>query len=99
VRSSSCSLVCPSFSAAARSRAAEEIVDADLDTLEFLVNKSLVRHGHDRFSMLETIREYAAERLAESSDGDAIRRRHGEFFLALAEELELGAYLGILVQP
>jgi len=49
--------------------------------------------------MLETIREYAAERLAESSDGDAIRRRHGEFFLALAEELELGAYLGILVQP
>jgi tetratricopeptide (TPR) repeat protein len=38
-----------------------------------------------RFTMLETIREYGLERLAECGEGAAIRRRHAEFFLALAE--------------
>ena len=36
--------------------------------------------------MLETIREYALERLEESGELDRIRRRHFDFFLALAEE-------------
>jgi non-specific serine/threonine protein kinase len=69
--------------------AAEEICDADLDTLQSLVDKSLVRvREGDRFWMLETIREYAAERLEEASGAEALRRRHAEHFLALAEETE-----------
>ena len=51
--------------------AAEEVADAELDTLESLVDKSLVRHADDRFWMLETIREFAAERL----DAAGRRRR------------------------
>jgi predicted ATPase/class 3 adenylate cyclase len=67
---------------------AEEVAEADLDTLQSLVDKSLVRHTRDRFWMLETIREYAAERLLDSSDAEELPRRHAEHFLALAEEAE-----------
>jgi predicted ATPase len=66
--------------------AAEEVTDADLDTLQSLVDKSLLRHTEERFSMLETIREYAAERLEASSNAEELRRRHADHFLALAEE-------------
>jgi predicted ATPase/class 3 adenylate cyclase len=68
--------------------AAEDLTKADLDTLQSLVDKSLLRHTQDRFWMLETIREYAAERLEESSDAEELRRRHAEHFLALAQEAE-----------
>jgi predicted ATPase len=68
--------------------AAEEIADADLDVLQSLVDKSLLRHGEERFWMLETIREYAAEWLEESGEAEDLRRRHAEHFLALAERVE-----------
>ncbi|HEX9599772.1 MAG TPA: adenylate/guanylate cyclase domain-containing protein [Gaiellaceae bacterium] len=68
--------------------AAEEIAEADLDTLQSLVDKSLVRHTEDRFWMLETIREYATERLEESGEAEELQRRHAGHFLALAEEAE-----------
>jgi predicted ATPase len=68
--------------------AAEEIVEADVDGLQTLLDKSLVRRTDERFWMLETIREFARERLAASDDPDAIGRRHAEWFLALAEEAE-----------
>jgi tetratricopeptide (TPR) repeat protein len=68
--------------------AAEEIVEADVDRLQSLVDKSLVRWTGGRFWMLETIGEFARERLAASDDADAIGRRHAEWFLALAEEAE-----------
>ncbi len=69
--------------------AAGEVCDADVDTLESLVDKSLVRiREGDRFWMLETIREYAAERLESSAEAEPLRRRHAEHFLALAEESE-----------
>jgi predicted ATPase/class 3 adenylate cyclase len=68
--------------------AAEAIAEADLDTLPSLVDKSLLRHSRERYWMLETIREYAAERLAESGEADHLKRRHAEHFLALAEEAE-----------
>ncbi len=65
--------------------AAEAVCDADLDTLTSLVDKNLVRDDGDRFRMLETVREYARERL-EASDGSAeLRRRHAEFYARLAK--------------
>jgi predicted ATPase/class 3 adenylate cyclase len=62
-----------------------------LDSISPLVAGSLVRQqeqpdGEPRFSMLETIREYALERLEESGEAPLVRRRHGEHFLALIEE-------------
>lgn len=68
--------------------AAEEIVEAELDVLAALVHKSLVRHSGERFWMLETIRGYALERLAERDESEALRRRHGKWFLAFAERAE-----------
>jgi predicted ATPase/class 3 adenylate cyclase len=67
---------------------AEEIVGADLDTLQSLVDKSLLRFSNGRYWMLETIREYAAEQLEASTEGDEVCRRHAEHFLDLAEETE-----------
>ena len=64
--------------------AAEAVCDCDLETLASLVDKSLVREQDGRFSMLETIREYAFERLGER-DGDEARNRHAAYFLAGAE--------------
>jgi predicted ATPase/class 3 adenylate cyclase len=61
--------------------AAEHVAEAELDVLESLVDKSLLRHGGERFSMLETIREYAVERLTETT----FAHRHAEYYLALAE--------------
>ena len=66
--------------------AAEAVADANLDTLQALVDKSLVRHTTERFWMLETIREFAIERLDDSGDGNDSHDRHASFFLALAEE-------------
>src|SRR5262245_10398835 len=68
--------------------AAEKICDAELETLSSLVEKSLVRRTDDRFWMLETIREFATERLDESVDANLVRRRHVDYFLALVEEAE-----------
>jgi predicted ATPase/DNA-binding SARP family transcriptional activator len=68
--------------------AAEEVAGADLDTLQSLVEKSLVQHVGERFSMLETIREYAVERLEETSEAEWLRRRHAAWFLLLAREAE-----------
>jgi non-specific serine/threonine protein kinase len=62
-----------------------------LDGLESLVAKSLLRRqdvggaGGSRFTMLQTIREFALERLAAAGEGDAYRRRHAAYFAALAE--------------
>jgi tetratricopeptide (TPR) repeat protein len=66
--------------------AAEDVADADLNTLQSLVEKSLVRFSDERYSMLETIREYAGERLAEKGETRELGLRHAEFFLALADE-------------
>jgi len=62
-----------------------------LDLLASLVDKSLIRQeGQEepRFEMLETIREYAAEKLEERGDGEEMRARHARCFLQLAEEAE-----------
>jgi predicted ATPase len=73
------------FTGGSRLEAAEDVVEADLETLQSLVEKSLVRHTGERYWMLETIREYAGERLEESGEEQELRRRHAGFCVVLAE--------------
>jgi tetratricopeptide (TPR) repeat protein len=67
--------------------------DGVLDVLEglaALVDQSLLRQeGEDepRFLMLETIRQYATERLEDSGAADSLRQQHASFFLAFAERV------------
>jgi predicted ATPase/class 3 adenylate cyclase len=69
--------------------AAESVCGADVDELALLLDKSLVTRGaDDRFSMLSTIREYAAEQLTSSGDADTVAAAHAEYFLALARRAE-----------
>ncbi len=61
-----------------------------LDGITTLIEHSLLRQtaepdGEPRYRMLETLREYARDRLDASGERDAIQRRHAAFFLALAE--------------
>ena len=65
--------------------AAEAVCGADLDTLTSLVDKNLIREDGVRLRMLETIREFAAERLEAEPDAPDLRLRHAEYFAALAE--------------
>jgi non-specific serine/threonine protein kinase len=66
--------------------------DDVLDVVSGLVEKSLVemRESGDsaRFRLLETVRQYASERLAEQGELEDRRRRHAEFFFALVSEAE-----------
>jgi len=68
-----------------------------LDLLARLVDKSLViteqlTNGEARYRFLETIREYAREKLESFGEVDIIRDRHLEFFMRLAEEAELNHF-------
>jgi tetratricopeptide (TPR) repeat protein len=63
------------------------------ELLAGLVEKSLVQYeedeqGQGRYRLLETVRQYARDRLLESKEGERLRSRHGQFFLRLAEEAE-----------
>ncbi|GAA5086377.1 BTAD domain-containing putative transcriptional regulator [Nocardia iowensis] len=60
----------------------------DPDTLADLVDKSLVERNGERYRMLETIRSYALERLAESGSEQTVRAEHARYFLRLAEAAE-----------
>jgi len=78
--------------------AIEAICDAEedlpvevLDGVSSLVDKSLLRQeegveGEPRFVMLETIHEFAREKLEQSGEAQELKRRHAEYFVALAEE-------------
>jgi len=73
--------------------AAELICGADEDTLQSLLDKSLVRRrqgfgGEPRYWMLETIREFAAERLTQLSQSESLAGRHASWFCELALRLE-----------
>jgi predicted ATPase len=69
--------------------AAEAVCSAELDIVQSLVDQSLLRHGEDgRFFMLATIREFALEKLHDLPDESSLRRRHDDYFVGVAEELE-----------
>jgi predicted ATPase len=70
-------------------QAAEEVCGADLDPLQALVQKSLVRRTGERFWMLETIHEFAAERFSQLGDAEDIRQAHAEWFCALGAAANL----------
>ena len=79
--------------------AAEQVAGATLDALQSLVEKSLVRFGDERYSLLETIREFALEQLDESGELEETRRRHFDYFAALAAASDTSAEAGYGVQP
>jgi predicted ATPase len=71
--------------------------EAVLDRLHALLDSSLVRRqevraGEPRFQMLETVREYAIERLHDHHEADEARAAHADYFLALAERAEAELY-------
>jgi predicted ATPase/class 3 adenylate cyclase len=97
---------CTLEAAEAVCNAAGELPRDTLDGLAALIDQSLLRQEEGpaprgypapRFVMLETIREYAVERLELSGDAAAVRRRHAAYYLTLAEQAEpalLGAEQG-----
>jgi predicted ATPase len=66
-----------------------------LDQLSLLVDKSLVvaenTGGRARYRLLETVRQYALERLGESGEADAVRARHRDHYTAMAALLDTPA--------
>jgi predicted ATPase/class 3 adenylate cyclase len=66
--------------------------DSALDDLESLVDKALIQVDaqHDRFRMLQTIAEYAAERLGASGEATEMARRHASRYAALARQIRDG---------
>ena len=72
--------------------AAEAVCDADLDTLEELAAKSLLRRsGSGRLGILETIREYAVELLDAAPHANEVYRRHAEYFLTVFRDANLNS--------
>ena len=63
-----------------------------LDHLTSLTDKNLViaeqKHGHTRYQLLETVRQYARDRLLERGGGEVWRDRHLAYFIDLAEQAE-----------
>jgi predicted ATPase/DNA-binding SARP family transcriptional activator len=70
--------------------AAQAIARASLHALAALQAKSLIARRGERLVLLETLRDYAAERLTERADADEIRSRHARHFVTLAEDGEAG---------
>jgi predicted ATPase/class 3 adenylate cyclase/Tfp pilus assembly protein PilF len=86
------------FSGGRTLEAIEAICDAEgdlpveaFDGVSSLLDKSLIRQeegpdGEPRFVMLETVHEFAREKLQESAEAEKIKRVHAQYFLTLAEE-------------
>jgi predicted ATPase len=78
------------FSGSFTAEAVEEVCEAELDTLQALVEHSLVRRwASGRLGMLETIREYALEKFQESGEAQELQRRQAMFLLRVAESAHL----------
>jgi predicted ATPase/DNA-binding SARP family transcriptional activator len=72
--------------------AVEAVCDGHLDVLGGLVDRSLVvveeQDGTARYRLLDTVRHYARERLAEAGERERLEARHRAHYLRVAEELE-----------
>ena len=77
------------FAGGATIDAIEDVAEADPETLSALLDQSLIRRRDDplgpRFWMLETIREFALERLVDAHEVETTRARHAAFYRSLAE--------------
>jgi len=71
--------------------AAEGVLGAQLDTLQGLVDRSLVRHDGERYWMLPTLREYAFERLEQAGEAEELRRLHTRWFVEFVHSEGLDA--------
>ncbi|MEU8437636.1 BTAD domain-containing putative transcriptional regulator [Streptomyces sp. NPDC029216] len=71
------------FAGGATGPAALGVCGADGETLESLIDKSLLEFAGGRFRMLETIRAYGAERLEEAGEGREVRAAHAAYVLDL----------------
>lgn len=71
--------------------AAEEVCRADIDDLQSLVDKSLVSRQGERLSVLETVREFAAEQLRGRQGADLLADRHANYFIELTDAAAQGA--------
>jgi predicted ATPase/DNA-binding SARP family transcriptional activator len=65
--------------------AAESVCGADLDSLYALVDRSLVRSDGVRYWQLQTVREYALDRLRTSGEYDAVYEAHGRWLIELLD--------------
>jgi len=73
--------VCPEDTSAANGRQLESLLDRSL------IQPAKGASERSRFTLLDTLREYALDRLAASGGEQAIRRRHADYFLNLSEEV------------
>jgi len=86
------------FDATGTSSQAQADEGAALEQLGQLLDKSLVQvqqgtGGEPRFTMLETIHEYATEQLEASGEAAAVQEQHANYFLRLAEEADPQMYV------
>ena len=68
--------------------AAEAVTGSSLTALEGLVDKSLVTAAAGRLTLLEPVRQYSVERLAERPDADVVHLRHLRHYLSIARHCE-----------
>jgi predicted ATPase/transcriptional regulator with XRE-family HTH domain len=78
--------------------AAESVCQPEPGALDGLLDKSLLLRGDDapepRFWMLESVRDFAAERLARSGEAVAVRARHADYFRTLADRMDAALRAG-----
>jgi predicted ATPase/DNA-binding SARP family transcriptional activator len=76
------------FTGGAPLAAVEPICGVLDDVLASLVDKSLIETDGERYRMLETIRLFCAERLAEAGEEDTLRQQHARYFLEMAQNAD-----------
>ncbi|MHB8625407.1 MAG: ATP-binding protein [Aggregatilineales bacterium] len=73
--------------------AAEQVAEASPAVMVGLADKSLIRlNSSDRYDLQELLRQFAADKLAETGESAAVSRRHLDYFLKLAERMEAHIY-------